>query len=254
MISRRSTVADAPTMRGNWRVYHHATIDSTNLEALRLATREALPWTAVIADTQTEGRGRLGRTWLDRPRRCLLLTALVYPPPGSEGLLGAAMALAVARTLEKAGTCEVAIKWPNDVILGDRKIAGILVEGPNAGLMAVGIGLNVNSPPDALPANLQQNATFVSEEISRELELLPLADAVLAHFECEHFRLMSDEVAEVLEDVREFDCLSGREIRARSGNRVIEGRAVGWTDDGRLAIIDTDGDEIALDAGEVTLS
>ncbi|MFP4249127.1 MAG: biotin--[acetyl-CoA-carboxylase] ligase [Armatimonadota bacterium] len=247
-------MADAPTMRGNWRVYHHATIDSTNLEALRLATREALPWTAVVADTQTEGRGRMGRAWLDRPRRCLLMTALIYPPPGVEGLLGAAMALAAVRALEDVGARDSAIKWPNDVMLGGRKVAGILAEGPVARLMAVGIGLNVNAPRASLSADLAHRATFLSDEIGRELELLPLADAVLAHFEREHFRLMSGEVAEMLEDVREFDCLSGREIRARSGGRLIEGRALGWTDDGRLAIIGTDGNEIALEAGEVTLS
>ncbi|MFO8080982.1 MAG: biotin--[acetyl-CoA-carboxylase] ligase [Armatimonadota bacterium] len=245
---------ERPMMRGNWRVYHHATIDSTNLEALRLARREALPWTAVVADTQTEGRGRMGRTWLDRRRHCLLMTALIYPPPGVEGLLGAAMALSAVRVLEEVGARDPAIKWPNDVMLGGRKLAGILVEGPVARLMAVGIGLNVNAPLDPLPRDLAHRAAFLSDEIGRELELLPLADALLARFEREHFRLMSGELAEMLEDLRGYDCLSGREIRARSGERVIEGRAVGWTDDGRLAIIDSDGNKIALDAGEVTLS
>lgn len=247
-------VGASPQIRGNWRVYHHVTIDSTNLEALRLATREALPWTAVLADTQTEGRGRLGRTWSDVPGRCLLLTALVYQPPGSEGLVGPAMALAAAQALEEAGVRQPQVKWPNDVLLGGRKVAGILAEGPRNGLVAVGIGMNLNSSIEALPTDVRDGAAFVSEELGREVELLPLMDCLLANFERGHFRLMSGQRRELVDDLRDYDCLAGSEIRARAGDREIEGRVVGWTDDGRLAIIDADGREIALDAGEVSLS
>ncbi len=243
-----------PALRGNWRVYHHASIDSTNLEALRLATREALPWTAVLADTQTAGRGRMGRTWVDVPERCLLLTALVYPPPGAECLLGPAMALAAAKALHDLGAGQTAVKWPNDVLLGGRKIAGILTEGPAGGLFAVGIRLNANASAERLPADLRKRAAFPSVELGRDVELLPLADALLGHFEAHHFCLMSGEGAAIIRQLRDLDCLAGREISARCGEKTIEGRAVGWTDDGRLAIIDCNGHEIALDAGEVTLS
>jgi len=247
-------VSGTPTLRGNWRIYHHASIDSTNLEALRLATREALPWTAVLADTQTAGRGRLGRSWVDVPGRCLLLTALVYAPHGSEGLLGPAMALAAAHTLQDLGARDIAVKWPNDVLLGGRKVAGILSEGPTSNLYAVGIGLNANASADDLPEDLQERATFLSMEVGREVELAPLADTLLGHFEQHHFSLMSGQVSKIIEQLRALDCLAGREISARSGDETIEGHAVGWTDDGRLAIIDAGGREIALDAGEVTLS
>lgn len=243
-----------PTLRGNWRVYHHSSIDSTNLEALRVARREALPWTAVLADTQTQGRGRMGRAWTDVPGRCLLLTALVYPPPGAEGLLGPAMALSAAQELAEAGAPGPAVKWPNDVLLEGRKVAGVLAEGPVAGLIAIGIGLNANGCADDLPEDLRERATFASAQLGRALDLPPLADALLRRFESHHFRLMAGERAAVVEELRDRDCLAGREIRARAGAEVIEGRAVGWTDDGRLAIINTDGDQIVLDAGEVTLS
>jgi BirA family biotin operon repressor/biotin-[acetyl-CoA-carboxylase] ligase len=243
-----------PTMRGNWRVYHHASLDSTNLEALRLAAREALPWTAVVADTQTQGRGRLGRTWIDVPRSCLLLTALVYAPTDAEGLLGPAMALSVARCLVEMGATGSAIKWPNDVLLDGRKVAGILAEGPVNGLMAVGIGLNANGDADELPPEVRERATFLSNRLDREVDLLALADELLGRFEHYHLRLMSGEDAAMVEEIRAFDCLAGREIRACFGQDAIEGRVVGWTDEGRLAIIDGDGDEVELDAGEVTLS
>lgn len=247
-------MAASPVMRGNWRVYHHGCIDSTNLEALRLAGREALPWTAVLADTQTAGRGRLGRRWVDAPGRCLLLSALVYSPPGAEGLLGPAMALAAAQALAEMGVRGLAIKWPNDVLLSGRKIAGVLAEGPVHGLIAVGVGVNVNGSADDLPEELRDRATFVSRESGRELEPGALAEAMLEHFERHHSLLMAGESAAVVCALRDHDCLAGREIRARSGGRVIEGRATGWTEDGRLAMIDGAGAEIVLDAGEVTLS
>lgn len=244
----------SPEMRGNWRVYYHRSLDSTNLEALRLARREALAWTAVRADTQTAGRGRLGRTWTDVPGRCLLLTALVDPPPAAEGLLGPAMALAAAEALEAAGARDLAVKWPNDLLLADHKVAGVLAEGPVAGLIAVGIGINVDGCVDDLPEELRESATFVSEHVDPAPELDALADALLDRFERHHHRLLMDEGAAVVEDLRARDCLAGREVRARAGDRIIEGRAEGWTDDGRLAIISSTGNRIVLDAGEVTLS
>ena len=243
-----------PEMRGNWRVYHHPSVDSTNLEALRLARREALSWTAVRADTQTSGRGRLGRLWSDVPRRCLLLTALVDPPRGHEGLLGPAMGLAAAEALEAAGVAEVAVKWPNDVLLAGRKVAGILAEGPAGGLIAVGIGINANGSPADLPEELRERATFASEQLGRELDLDDLADALLERFERHHYRLTAGDGGSVVEALRSRDCLAGHELRARMGDRVIEGRAAGWTDDGRLAIIDSAGNRVVLDAGEVTLN
>ncbi len=243
-----------PEMRGNWRVYHHPSIDSTNLEALRLARREALSWTAVRADTQTSGRGRLGRTWSDVPGRCLLLSALVDPPRGAEGMLGPAMALATAEALEAAGAAAVAVKWPNDVLLAGRKVAGVLAEGPAGGLMAVGIGVNANGRAGDLPEELRESATFASEQLGRELDLDELADALLERFECHHYRLTAGESAPIIEALRTRDCLAGHELIARAGDQVIEGRAVGWTDDGRLAIIDGAGSRVVLDAGEVTLN
>ncbi len=242
-----------PSMRGNWRIYHHHSLDSTNLEALRLAEREALAWTAIRADTQTEGRGRLGRTWTDVPGRCLLLTALVHPPRGAEGLLGPAMALAAGQALEHEGASDLAIKWPNDLLLGDRKVAGVLAEGPRNDLMAVGIGLNANGDPADLPEDLRDAATFASEHLGRVLDIDALADTVLARFAQHHHSLIADDRSVVVDAIRARDCLAGECIRAGSGDAVVEGRVVGWTDDGRLAIIDADGREAALDAGEVTL-
>ena len=97
-------------------------------------------------------------------------------------------------------------------------------------------------------------AGFVSPALGRALDLLPLADAILERFERHHFSLMDGDGAKVSGALREYDCLAGRQISARWKSEVITGLAKGWTDDGRLAIIDSEGQEIALDAGEVTLS
>lgn len=243
-----------PELHGNWRVFRHATIDSTNLEALRLARREALAWTAVRADTQTGGRGRLGRSWSDSPGGSLLLTALVDHPRGLEALLGPAMALACAEALEAMGTPQIAVKWPNDLLLDWRKIAGVLTEGPVEGLFAVGIGVNANGHTEDLPEELRSRATFISEHLDREVDLDLLADGLLERFEHYHHALLAGTPAPVVEALRARNCLQGRAVTARSGDRTIEGVAEGWTDEGRLAIIDRVGNRVVLDAGEVTLS
>ncbi|HCA47008.1 MAG TPA: biotin--[acetyl-CoA-carboxylase] ligase [Armatimonadetes bacterium] len=243
-----------PELHGNWRVYRYQTIDSTNLEALRLARREALAWTAVRADTQTGGRGRLGRSWSDTPGGSLLLTALVDRPRGLEALLAPAMAMACAEALETMGAPQIAVKWPNDLLLAGRKIKGVLTEGPAEGLFAVGIGVNANGRAADLPEELQGRATFVSEQLGREVDLDLLADGLLECFERHHHALLTGRPGPVVEALRARDCLTGREVSVRSGGDTIEGIAEGWTDDGRLAIIDRAGNRVVLDAGEVTLS
>ncbi len=230
------------------RVARYETIDSTNLEALRLAARGFPVGTAVIAGTQTAGRGRLGRRWMDVPGRCLLMSVLVDAPP-VPGLLTAAMALSATQVLALEHGLPARIKWPNDVLLAGRKVAGVLAEGPDAGPMALGIGINVNGRPGELPAG----ATFVSHHLGEELDLDALAAAVLRRLDAHYHSLVAGDAGPVVEELADYDCLTGRRVMARAGGRTLFGEALGWLPDGRLAICDDAGETIHLDAGEVTL-
>jgi BirA family biotin operon repressor/biotin-[acetyl-CoA-carboxylase] ligase len=236
-----------------WRIIHHQTLDSTNLEALRLAQQGAEAGTVVAADTQTAGRGRLGRKWADASGSCLLMTVLVHPPAHCAGLLGAAMALAAAEATSALTGASPAIKWPNDLLLGGRKMAGILAEGPRNGLIAVGIGVNVNGDPDDLPYGLRETATFISHEAGHHIDLHAFRQSLLDRLGAYLQALDEGQSAGVVEGVRRFDCLAGRAIHAQAGSTLVEGIALGWLDDGRLAVRDAAGNETALDGGEVTL-
>jgi BirA family biotin operon repressor/biotin-[acetyl-CoA-carboxylase] ligase len=220
---------------GTPRVHHRAT-DSTNLRARELAIAGAPPGTLVTAGEQSAGRGRQGRTWSAPPGRALLMSLVLRDPPGMLPLIGA---VAVA---EVCGD-RAAIKWPNDVLLDGRKVAGILVEGrPQEGWAVLGIGLNVAVRPDDLPEELRDRATGLERE-PEEVETV-LAD-LLAALD----RRLPEPPEETLAAWRERDALLGREITWTGGTGV----AAGVDERGRLLVDVAGGERVALDAGEVHL-
>jgi BirA family biotin operon repressor/biotin-[acetyl-CoA-carboxylase] ligase len=215
---------------------HHRRTDSTNARARELASRGAPHGTLVTAAAQTAGRGRQGRSWTAPAGRALLVSVLLRDWPR---LLPLAAAVAVA---EVAGG-GAAIKWPNDVQLGGRKAAGILVEGrPQEGWMVLGIGLNVALGPDDFPPELRETATGLG---LRPDDVEPALDALLAALE----RWLAAPPGAVLAAFRARDALVGKDVAWAGG----EGRAAGVDDEGRL-LVDSPGGRVALDAGEVHLA
>jgi BirA family transcriptional regulator, biotin operon repressor / biotin---[acetyl-CoA-carboxylase] ligase len=216
--------------------FHHRRTDSTNARARELAARGAPHGTLVTAAEQTAGRGRQGRTWTAPPGRSLLMSLLLRDWPR---LLPLAAAVAVA---EVAGGAS-AVKWPNDVQLGGRKAAGILVEGrPQEGWMVLGIGLNVALRPDDFPPELRETATGLG---LRPADVEPVLDAVLGSLE----RWLAAPPAAVLAAFRARDALAGKEVSWAAGR----GQAAGVDEEGRL-LVDSPGGRVALDAGEVHLA
>ena len=221
-------------MIGTPRVHHRAT-DSTNLRARELAMAGAPHGTLVTAGEQSAGRGRQGRTWVAPPGRALLMSLVVRDPPA---MLPLVAAVAVADVCGRAA----AIKWPNDVLLGGRKVAGILVEGrPQEGWAVLGIGLNVAVASEDLPEELRDRATGLGREPHE-------VDAVLADLLAALERRLLEEPAVTLAAWRRRDALAGREISWNGGR----GTAAGVDDGGRL-LVDAEGERVALDAGEVHL-
>jgi BirA family transcriptional regulator, biotin operon repressor / biotin---[acetyl-CoA-carboxylase] ligase len=214
---------------------HHRRTDSTNARARELAGAGAPHGTLVTASEQTAGRGRQGRTWTAPPGRALLMSLVLREWPR---LLPLAAALAVA---EVAGE-ETTIKWPNDVLLYGRKVAGILVEGRSQeGWMVLGIGLNVALRRDDFPSELREAAaTLGREPADVELALPELLGSLGAWLSVPH-----DDVVTAF---RARDALAGREVSWARGSGVAEG----IDDEGRL-LVATAGEITALDAGEVHL-
>ncbi len=231
---------DALPALGRPRMHLRATT-STNDHARRLATAGAAHGTVVTADAQTAGRGRQGRTWSAPPGRALLVSVVLRSPPA---LLPLHAAVAVAGTAAAyAPGDEITIKWPNDVHLNGRKVAGILAEGrPQEGWAIVGIGLNVAVRLHDLPPELRCTAAT--------LGLVPGQRGAVLRTLLERLADVLVRPAEaVLADWRDRDALRGREVRWKGG----AGTAAGVDGDGRLVVALPGGGRTALDAGEVHL-
>ncbi|MBN1530563.1 MAG: biotin--[acetyl-CoA-carboxylase] ligase [Thermoleophilaceae bacterium] len=209
---------------------HHRVADSTNERAKALAAAGAPHGTLVTADEQTAGRGRQGRSWLAEAGAAVLMSVVLRPPPE-------ALPLAAAVAVAEAVPVETAIKWPNDVLVDGRKLAGILVEGrPQEGWVVLGIGLNVSG----IPAEVSDIATALGSG-GREEVLSALLERLDAR--------LSSPLPEVLDEWRRRDALLGREIRWDGGSGV----AAGIDADGSL-LVETGEGQVALVAGEVHLS
>lgn len=215
---------------------HHRHTDSTNARARELAAAGAPHGTLVTAAEQTAGRGRQGRDWTAPPGRALLMSMVLREWPR---LLPLAAALAVADVAGDAA----AIKWPNDVQLGGRKAAGILVEGrPREGWMALGIGLNVALRPQDFPPELRQTATGLG---GSPADVEPTLSDLLAGLE----RWLAAPPEAVLAAFRARDALAGRSVAWAQG----QGEAAGIDAEGRLLVETAEG-QVALDSGEVHLA
>jgi len=215
---------------------HLREIGSTNARARELAAAGAPHGTIVTADLQTAGRGRQGRAWTTPAGQALAVSLVVRDP---DPLLSLRAGLAVA---DLAGP-DARVKWPNDVLLDGRKVAGVLVEGrPQEGWAIVGMGVNAALDLSALPDELRERAGT--------LGLLPrdLPRALARLLEALEARLTEPPTA-TLAALRERDALVGRPVRWERGR----GTAAGIGADGALLVRLDDGTDLALAAGEVHL-
>ena len=231
-------------MIGSPRVHHRVT-DSTNARARELALAGAPHGTLVTAAEQTAGRGRQGRSWVAPAGKALLVSLLIRGLDRRHALLPLAAAVAVCEACEAVARVECEIKWPNDVWIAGRKVAGILLEGrPQEGWAVLGIGLNVATGEDEFPPDLAETATSLRVSGGEAIEL----DDVLGELLRSLDRQLGDQPAATLAAWRARDALRGRHVRWNDG----EGTAAGVDDDGSLLVETTSG-TVALDAGEVHL-
>ena len=215
---------------------HLRSTESTNLRGRELAGGGAPHGTLVTAGAQSAGRGRQGRTWTAPPGRALLCSLVLRDPPR---LLPLAAGVAVAELVGQTAR----LKWPNDVLLEGRKLAGILVEGrPQEGWAVLGIGLNVALRSEDFPPELRARAGTLGLEPEA---IEPTLARLLASLD----RWITAPADDVLEAVRARDALLHRRVRWAGG----EGEGAGIDGEGRLVVATAAG-RTALDAGEVHLA
>lgn len=228
--------------------------DSTNDEAAAWARDPADPaphGAAVVAARQRAGRGRQGRAW-HSPAGNLYISVVLRPPlpPARVPPITLCAGLAVAEVVNEAGAA-ASIKWPNDVLVGEKKIAGVLTEmstrAAELEYVVVGIGLNVGER--AFPPELP--ATSLALETGREHEPDRVREALCDRLELWLERYLAAGVPALAAAFAARSALAGRPVRATVDGALVEGRAVGLRDDGALLLEDGAGARHAIVAGEV---
>lgn len=238
-------------------VYRPAT-ESTMDDAKRMIQRFNLQNGAlVMAETQTAGRGRLGRNWVSPPDVNLYFTIVLYPSESGLRPLPYVTPLAVARAIEDVTSArgynlEIDLKWPNDVQIGGKKVAGVLIEtehGLERPVAFVGVGINVNLDVSAHP-EITDIATSLLAATGTHMP----REEVLSGF-CNHFELLYEEAKggsrRPFEEWKARLITLGQQVQARMPGGVVEGLAIDVTDEGILVIELTDGRRVLVEAGDV---
>jgi BirA family biotin operon repressor/biotin-[acetyl-CoA-carboxylase] ligase len=223
-----------------------AVTGSTNSDAVALGRQGAPEGTVVIADAQTAGRGRLGRTWVSRPGLNLYLSILLRPsvPPAIAPQLALVAGLAVAETLEGEGL-SASIKWPNDVLLAGRKASGILTEleaeADRTAFVVVGIGVNLNGTADDFPPELRSLATSLRLARGRGVDRARFAANLLQRLEVCYARFQTGGFGNLARDWEKRSALVGRDLTVDGVEGKVTGRYAGVDTDGALLLDDSAG-------------
>jgi BirA family biotin operon repressor/biotin-[acetyl-CoA-carboxylase] ligase len=234
-------------------ILYYLSIPSTMGVAKDVAERGAAEGTAILAEEQTAGRGRLGRSWLS-PRGSIAVSIILRP--SLEHLTGLNMvaSLAVVHSIETVTGLKSCIKWPNDILIEGRKVSGILIENALRGEVVdwaiLGIGLNVNFDPQFFP-EIAPIATSLSAELKREVPRQEVLKCLFSEIESLYLALRRGE--SIYKEWQNRLETLGKMIRVKSGNLIEEGYAEGADKDGSLFLRRSDGTLVQITFGEVTL-
>lgn len=240
------------------RVLSYRRVRSTNEVALQIAHNGAPEGTLVVAESQTAGRGRLGRTWYSPPGVGLWVSLVLRPHMESSKVFQLAIcgALAVAEALYQRTHLPVRVKWPNDVLIRGKKLAGVLTEtqadGDLVQLVILGIGINVNQGVDDFPEDLRDKATSVRAELGRPISRLNLLQDVLMEFEQRYQKFQERGLTPFLERWRQLSWILNRRVKVQVGGRKFSGLAVDIEDTGALVLEEASGKRQRLLAGDVS--
>jgi BirA family transcriptional regulator, biotin operon repressor / biotin---[acetyl-CoA-carboxylase] ligase len=219
-------------------IHWHDSVPSTNDLALELAEIPVPEGTVVIADVQTAGRGRLGRAWAS-PRGGVWLSVILSPglPQDRLPVIGLAAGTAAAQAIRTTTGLPARLKWPNDVLIGGKKVVGVLAEAtPGADRVVVGIGINANIALDALRKVSGHPVTSLQAQLGRPVQRGVLIRAVLRELDQAYAVLRAARVPELLGRWRELAETLGRPVRVEMTGATIHGTAFDIDEAGALLI------------------
>ncbi|MEQ8201208.1 MAG: biotin--[acetyl-CoA-carboxylase] ligase [Syntrophomonadaceae bacterium] len=258
LLSPDEVCADLATaVFGQQDYFYFREIDSTNNYA-RDAAREGVPeGTIVVAEMQTAGRGRRGRGWFSPSRQGIYMSIILRPdmPLPQLARIPLVAAVALAETIRAAVGLDARIKWPNDILVNNKKIAGILSEAvadmDGIDYVVVGFGLNFSNDPGEFPPDLRMPATSVQAEGSRPFSRVGLMQDLLYNLEQSYQQLLAGNFDTVLAKARELSMVIGQNVRLETNQGHIIGKAIDLNENGYLVVVGRGGSVQTVMSGEI---
>ncbi len=238
-------------------IYLFPEVVSTNALAMEMASTGAADGTVVIAETQTGGKGRLGRAWIS-PKGNLYISVVLRPeiPPHKAPLITLMTAVSVTSTIRRHLEVQAGIKWPNDILISGKKAAGLLTEmraePDRVKHIVLGIGINVNMDMAELPVPLRKLSTTLSAETGKKVDRTLFLQQVLAELD-RWYQIFLKGGAAVIEAWQLFNVTVGKRVAVSGPGETFEGMAQGIDTDGRLILKLDDGTLHEVAAGDVTI-
>ena len=239
-FSRDTIKAGLETQVIGKEIYVYNETSSTNDIAWSLAEKHNAEGTVILAERQTKGRGRLGRTWFSLSQKCILCSIILKSNMLSErlNLLTIGASVAVSKAIRETTFLPAYIKWPNDVVIRGKKICGILLEKrrTKTGFIVIGFGINVNLDKEDFSRDLYGKATSLKMECSKKVSRVELIQKVLFEIEKMYLYLKKGEGSLLFEEWKEMSSILGEQVSVILQNEVVEGQALGIDPDGALIL------------------
>lgn len=244
---------------GQQHYFYCREIDSTNNYARTLASEGYPEGTVVVAEKQTAGRGRRGRSWYSPGSQGIYVSFILRPalPMKEISRISLLAAVVVAETLEGELGIPARIKWPNDILVNHKKICGILSEAvtdtDGIEYIVIGIGINMNNQLQEFPDDFRTAATSAQAESEQACSRIQILQGLLVNFERHYYSLLEGDFAETLKKGRALSLAIGSRLRLDTINGSIEGQAVDIDDNGFLLLRDESGVMHTVMSGEISI-
>ncbi len=245
------------TRRIGKKIHYLSEIDSTNVYARKRAQEGGEEGEIVIAETQSHGKGRLGRRWVSPPYLNLYLSFILRPklPPKQAPQITLMGAVALAETVQSCVPVAPEIKWPNDIKIGGRKVAGILTESACEAdrilFVILGMGVNLNFPLELMPESIQQSATSLMVSVQRPVDRADFARRLIQNLDRCYGDLEDQGFPSIARRWEKFFQLRGKRVRVDMPDRPAFGKAMGIDGEGALILKDERGSLRRIVAGDV---
>lgn len=234
--------------------------ESTNMLAKEMAVEGSKEGTVIIADEQTGGKGRMGREWISPPQKGIWMSIILRPSiaPAKAPLITSMAAIAAIRGIEKVTRLKPSIKWPNDILIGDKKVCGILTEMQGdmdiIQFVVVGIGINANLDLEDFPKELKDRATSLKLECGELVMRADIVREILREFEDLYNKYTeTGDSQSIISAISKNSATIGKKVRVTGVNMDLEGVAVAIADDGALMVMLDDGQIQKIMSGDVSV-